>query len=103
MQIKMDAKKEVVDDVLYLKKQRSNKQNVPPQIPRRSKPWEQKQVQLQKKGAEPKGKMQSSKGKASFDDTCFFCKELGHWESECELKKTIEQMKNLEEKFKGLT
>ncbi len=47
--------------------------------------------------------MQSSKGKASFDDTCFFCKELGHWESECELKKTIEQMKNLEEKFKGLT
>jgi hypothetical protein len=42
----MDAMKEVVSDVLYLKKQKSNKQNVPPQIPRRRKPWEQKQAQL---------------------------------------------------------
>jgi hypothetical protein len=41
--------------------------------------------------------MKSSKGKASFVDTFFFCKKLGHLDSECELKKTIEQMKNLEE------
>jgi hypothetical protein len=47
--------------------------------------------------------MQSSKGKASSDDTCFLCKESKHWENECELKKTIEQMKTLEKKFKGLT
>ncbi len=39
----------------------------------------------------------------SSNDTCFLCKEHGHWEDECELKRTIEQIKNLEKKFKGLT
>jgi hypothetical protein len=37
-------------------------------------------------------KGQSSKGKPSFDDTCFICKECGHWENDCELKQTIKQM-----------
>jgi hypothetical protein len=46
--------------------------------------------------------MQSSRKKASSNDTCFFCKERRHSESECEFKKPIEQMKNLEKKFKGL-
>jgi hypothetical protein len=57
MQIKMDTKKEVTNDVLYLKKRGSNKRNVPLQIPRGRKPREQKQVQFQKKGVELKGKV----------------------------------------------
>jgi hypothetical protein len=74
----MDAKKEIANNVLYLKIRGSTKRNVPFQILGGRKPWEQKQAQLQKKGVGLKGKMQSSKGKASSDDTCFFCKKPGH-------------------------
>jgi len=45
-------------------------------------------------------KGQSSKGKPSFDDTCFFYRECGHWEDDCELKQTIKQMQSLKVKFK---
>lgn len=71
----MDAKKEVANNVLYLKRRGSTKRNVPLRIPGRKKPREQKQAQIQMKGVGLKGKMQSSKGKVSFDDTCFFCKK----------------------------
>lgn len=55
---------------------------------------------FQKKGGDSRARINLPKEKMSFNDTCFFCKERGHQESECEFKQTFEKMKALEEKFK---
>jgi hypothetical protein len=87
-------------EMFFVKRGTLNNTNNSPHLSRENTPmdWNQKPMvwnqilSHKKKNIFSMNKGQSSKGKPSFDDTCFICKECGHWENDCELKQTIKQM-----------
>lgn len=102
MQIRMDTEKETSEEVLWMRKgnsSSSNKRATTARFLRGSRPSTEPKLQF---GRGSKNRTQPPRNCPSSDDTYFFCREKDHWEDNCELKKTLEQMKCLEQKFKSL-
>ncbi len=79
-------------EMLFVKRGTLNNKNNSPHLKRKYTNGVKPNSIPQEKNIFAMNKGQSSKGKPSFDNTCFFYKKCGHWEDDCELKQTIKHM-----------